>query len=352
MNRIHVATMLFAGLLSAAAAAEEMAFDEPVHDVREMYRVDVCRVWGSDCGQPAADEFCRRQGYERAEGFTIAEDIGASTPTMTLEDGKVCDQGYCDGFQVIVCTRPGPGPLSDDPPFPPGVLPDGPPPQPPAQPPPAAPPWTAQDVIDPRIDVQAQYALFRLLRGDPVQRSEASHMLNAVKADALQGIYQEDQQAPAMRAAKLGRWWGQILSKDADGACMTEPSGEPKIIAMRRGTPADTARYDEALIAAWRQCGIAPEWPVRAYDPAAGPGTPAAAGGDALKCSSTDDEIVLRARCDSQFDYNLRVCDELAAGKTQVKVLGFEVHSYEACAARLVMLRDQCQITVSEICGG
>jgi hypothetical protein len=356
MRRMIVVALVFAGGLGNPAGAEEKAFPQPLHDVREAYRVDVCRVWGSDCGQPAADEYCRRQGFERAAGFTIAEDIGASTPTMTLEDGKACDQGYCDGFEVIVCTRPGPGPLGNDPPHLPGVLPGEPPPaqpppQPPAGPQPAAPPWTAQDVMDSRIDVQAQYALFRLLKGDPAQRIEASHILSAVKAGVLKGIYQEDQQVPAMRAAQLGQWWGQILPEGADGACMTEPSGEPQIIAMRRGSPPDKARYDEALIAAWRQCGIAPEWPVRPYDPAAGPGTPAAAGGDALKCANADDEIALRARCDSQFDFNLRVCDELAAGQTKVRVLGVEVHSYEECAARLVTLRDQCQGTVSEICG-
>jgi hypothetical protein len=133
---------------------------------------------------------------------------------------------------------------------------------------------------------------------------------------------------------------------------VTEPAGEPRIIAMRRGSPPDKARYDEALITAWRQCGIAPAWPVRPYDPSAGPGTPAAAGGDILKCANADDETVLRAKCDSQFNYNLRVCDELAAGQAKVKVLGVEVHSYEECAAQVVTLRDQCQGTVSEMCGG
>ena len=353
MHKMIIASVVFAGWLSAPAAAEEQVFLQPVHDARQEYRVDVCRVWGYECGQPAADEFCRRQGFESAAEFKIAEDIGAMTPTMTLEDCQACDQGYCDGFEMIVCTRPGAGPPGHPPSPLPGVLPPQPPaePPPPAQPPIEGPPWTPQDVMDSHIDVQAQYALFRLLQGDPVQRIEASHMLSAVQAGALKGIYQEDQQAPAMRAAQLGQWWGQILPEGVDGACMTEPSGEPKIIAMRRGSPPDKARYDEALIAAWRQCGIAPEWPVRPYDPAAGPGTPAAAGGDNLKCANADDEVVLRARCDSQFDYNLRACDKLAAGQTKVRVLGVEVHSYEECAAQLVTLRDQCQGAVSKLCG-
>ena len=84
MHKMIIASVVFAGWLSAPAAAEEQVFLQPVHDARQEYRVDVCRVWGYECGQPAADEFCRRQGFESAAEFKIAEDIGAMTPTMTL----------------------------------------------------------------------------------------------------------------------------------------------------------------------------------------------------------------------------------------------------------------------------
>ena len=83
MHKMIIASVVFAGWLSAPAAAEEQVFLQPVHDARQEYRVDVCRVWGYECGQPAADEFCRRQGFESAAEFKIAEDIGAMTPTMT-----------------------------------------------------------------------------------------------------------------------------------------------------------------------------------------------------------------------------------------------------------------------------
>ena len=56
--------------------------------------------------------------------------------------------------------------------------------------------------MNPNIDVLAQYALFRMFKSAaPEHRRAASNMLSAVKARALKGIYQEDQQVPALRAA-------------------------------------------------------------------------------------------------------------------------------------------------------
>ena len=67
------------------------------------YRVDVCRVWGMECGQPAADEWCRRNGKQRASSYRIQEDIGASEPTVVIGTGQLCSAAYCDGFSRIVC---------------------------------------------------------------------------------------------------------------------------------------------------------------------------------------------------------------------------------------------------------
>jgi hypothetical protein len=104
VRRIGIGAIACAGMLAAAAHAEPHVFVQPAHDD---YRVDLCRIWGYECGQAAADEFCRRNDFEHAAAFSIAHDIGAATPTMTLADRKVCDQAYCDGFESITCTRPG-----------------------------------------------------------------------------------------------------------------------------------------------------------------------------------------------------------------------------------------------------
>jgi hypothetical protein len=68
-------------------------------------RLDVCLVWGAQCGQAAADAWCKLQGFDSASAFEIAKGIGAQTPTIVLVDKKVCDQPGCDGFQSITCTR-------------------------------------------------------------------------------------------------------------------------------------------------------------------------------------------------------------------------------------------------------
>lgn len=333
MKVFHTIVAALTGLLAAAADAEEKLFEPPVH---AGYRVDICRVWGSDCGQPAADEFCRLQGFQRADMSMVDHDIGAVTPTRTLGDGKVCDQSFCDGFGAINCVRTDTETQSSAQPAPP-------------KPQPAGPPWTPKDVMDSHIDVQGQRALFRLLKGDPAARIDASNILSAVKAGALKGVYQEDQQVPALRAVELGRWWGQILPKSIDGACMKEPAGKPPIIAMRRGTPPDEARYDAALIAAWHECGIAPMWPVRPYDPSATPGDPPGTGGP-FECHGTDDETRLRAQCEYLQKYNMIGCD-IADAHGSVRLYGLEIYGYEECVERVGELLDSCQEAVSGMCG-
>jgi FecR-like protein len=67
------------------------------------HRVDVCKVWGMECGQPAADEWCRRNGKQRASSYRIQEDIGATEPTVVIGTGQLCNAAYCDAFSRIVC---------------------------------------------------------------------------------------------------------------------------------------------------------------------------------------------------------------------------------------------------------
>ncbi len=68
------------------------------------YRLDWCRVWASQCGKPAADEFCKKQGYTEAVRWEMAPDIGNITPTKVIGTGQICDQGFCDGFKYIECS--------------------------------------------------------------------------------------------------------------------------------------------------------------------------------------------------------------------------------------------------------
>jgi hypothetical protein len=72
------------------------------------YRVDWCKNWASDCGGPAAEAYCdAKYGTSSiASAWKKAVNIGASAPTRTIGDGRICDQAYCDGFESITCTQP------------------------------------------------------------------------------------------------------------------------------------------------------------------------------------------------------------------------------------------------------
>ena len=96
---------LVAMTLSNAALAEQVAYSNPKVGSQPL---DLCLAWGVDCGKPAADAWCVTKGFAESVDHTVAADIGASTPTRLLSTGAVCDQGFCDGFASITCSRPDP----------------------------------------------------------------------------------------------------------------------------------------------------------------------------------------------------------------------------------------------------
>ena len=71
----------------------------------EGYRVDWCVTLGVGCGEPAANAFCRLQGFTRSTSHEVARHIGAQTPTRTLGAGEVCGAPECDGFKSITCAQ-------------------------------------------------------------------------------------------------------------------------------------------------------------------------------------------------------------------------------------------------------
>lgn len=104
-------------------------------------------------------------------------------------------------------------------------------------------------VIDPRIDVHAQFALLRMSK-NPSTAADASAMLAAVKGGQLGGIYKEDQQVPALIARKAGSGWWQILPPGEDAALVLEVA--PPIIVFRDQARSNPTRLDPALIKAFK----------------------------------------------------------------------------------------------------
>ena len=105
MNKVRCATiftvMVIGLMFSTITAQAGQMFQNPTING---YRLDICKVWGQQCGQPAADAFCQHMGYSYAEGYEQAYDIGAHSPTMIISSGQICDQGFCDGFTWINCS--------------------------------------------------------------------------------------------------------------------------------------------------------------------------------------------------------------------------------------------------------
>jgi hypothetical protein len=64
--------------------------------------LDWCLYWGKDCGQPAADYYCKEKGFQKAVDYKKEKSIGK---TKILKTGDICEDSYCDGFRYIVCDQ-------------------------------------------------------------------------------------------------------------------------------------------------------------------------------------------------------------------------------------------------------
>ncbi|RPI35902.1 MAG: tetratricopeptide repeat protein, partial [Hyphomicrobiaceae bacterium] len=83
----------------SVGGSELVAIDKPrLGDLR----LDWCREWSQLCGKPAADEFCRRQGFLDAASFTKAP-VGEHT--SVIGTGQICNNPSCDSFATITCRR-------------------------------------------------------------------------------------------------------------------------------------------------------------------------------------------------------------------------------------------------------
>lgn len=115
MNAIHYfVTITFLSLPLAAinpAFADSMlpegeiqhsTFNAPMFQGN---RLDWCQSWAKDCGKPAADAWCRTQGFEAASEFPVDANIGKSSPTKIISTGQICNKSFCDGFKKITCYK-------------------------------------------------------------------------------------------------------------------------------------------------------------------------------------------------------------------------------------------------------
>ncbi len=86
----------------AVAGLASQTFAYPVHQV---YRLNYCLTSNGDCGAPAAQAWCKTQGFDTASAWKIDENIGSLFPTVVLGEDRICAQFICDGFQEITCAN-------------------------------------------------------------------------------------------------------------------------------------------------------------------------------------------------------------------------------------------------------
>ncbi|MBM3520717.1 MAG: hypothetical protein FJX63_08110 [Alphaproteobacteria bacterium] len=94
-SRILIACLVIVALPDPGRASVRNFF-APELDGR---RLDSCLAGNEGCGKPAADAYCRAQGYETAVLFQRE----AAKETVMLGDGAQCNGPACVAFRQIKC---------------------------------------------------------------------------------------------------------------------------------------------------------------------------------------------------------------------------------------------------------
>lgn len=79
------------------ASGEGTKYHDPLVDG---VALDYCLEWGSGCGEPAADAWCRAQGYAGASTFEVRT---AAPPTRIFSSGRICDMVFCGRIISLTC---------------------------------------------------------------------------------------------------------------------------------------------------------------------------------------------------------------------------------------------------------
>ena len=92
--RTVLAALVIAATASASHAEVRNFFSPHVQGMR----VDACLSDGV-CGKPAADAFCKAEGYDHAMIFQRE----TFSSTRVLDSGQACTGGSCTAFRQVKC---------------------------------------------------------------------------------------------------------------------------------------------------------------------------------------------------------------------------------------------------------
>jgi outer membrane protein OmpA-like peptidoglycan-associated protein/pimeloyl-ACP methyl ester carboxylesterase len=109
------------------------------------------------------------------------------------------------------------------------------------------------DVIDARIDADAQKALLRMCKREPAERTDATGILAAVKEVQLAGIHGDKARVNFTLLQKLKTTTGKLIPQGEDAALVFDPTdlSKPPTIVFREQVRALPHRLDPALRKAW-----------------------------------------------------------------------------------------------------
>ena len=75
-------------------------YEFPVFDA---YRLNYCLTPGTNCGEPAAVEWCKKKGHGTAVAWVRDDNIGSLFPTINMGSKEICSSYRCDGFKELTC---------------------------------------------------------------------------------------------------------------------------------------------------------------------------------------------------------------------------------------------------------
>ncbi len=84
----------------ASRPAGGSTFEYPVYDA---YRLNYCLTPGTNCGEPAAREWCTKKGFTKALAWVRDDNIGSLFPTINMGSKQICSSYRCDGFKELTC---------------------------------------------------------------------------------------------------------------------------------------------------------------------------------------------------------------------------------------------------------
>ena len=111
---------------------------------------------------------------------------------------------------------------------------------------------SSHDVMKKTIDVSAQYSLVRMSKDSKTLSKAANGLLEAINENKIGGIYQEDQQAPALAAREMGTYWWKLIPKGQDVAVVQSKS-KGTLIVLDKDIVSNRAKVDAALLNGYTQ---------------------------------------------------------------------------------------------------